>query len=121
MKPIAARRRRGGGQRFNEDTLALMRAAGLARTAAADVTPSPLAEPMAPHVAAAREKRRIDLEPIRAAFLRAGAAAIHGGRGRRAVHVPLGDDVDSVDLARMLNCLSCWWSACGSVASITRC
>jgi dethiobiotin synthetase len=104
MKPIAAGAIEVGGQHFNEDTLALMHAAGLPRAAAADVTPVLLHEPMAPHVAAARERRRIDLEPIRAAFLRAGA----GGdfmvvEGVGGFMVPLGDDLDSVDLARMLN------------------
>lgn len=103
MKPIAAGAVEVDGQRFNEDTLALMQAAGLARTAAADVTPILLHEPMAPHLAAAREKRRIELEPIRAAFLRAEA----GGdfmvvEGVGGFMVPLGDDLDSVDLARML-------------------
>jgi dethiobiotin synthetase len=103
MKPIAAGAAEVGGRRINEDTLALMHAAGLGPAAEADVTPLLLLEPMAPHVAAAREQRRIELEPIRAAFLRlreSGDFVVVEGVG--GFVVPLDDDLDTVDLARML-------------------
>jgi dethiobiotin synthetase len=104
MKPIAAGASEVGGRMINEDTLALMQAAGLGAAAASDVTPLLLREPMAPHLAAAREKRRIELEPIRAAFLRVCAegdfVVVEGVGG---FVVPLDDDLDSVDLARMLH------------------
>jgi dethiobiotin synthetase len=104
MKPIAAGAVEVDGRLVNEDTLALMLAAGLAPAAAADVTPVLLREPMAPHIAAARENRRIALEPIRAAFLRVAAAGdftvVEGVGG---FMVPLGDDLDTADLARALH------------------
>ena len=103
MKPIAAGAIEVDGRPVNEDTLLLMRAAGLAAPAARDVTPILLREPMAPHVAAAREERRIELEPIRAAFLRASSEGdfmvVEGVGG---FVVPLDDHLDTVDLARML-------------------
>jgi dethiobiotin synthetase len=104
MKPIAAGAAEVGGRMINADTLALMHAAGLGAAAASDVTPLLLREPMAPHVAAGREKRRIALEPIRAAFQRVSAAGdfvvVEGVGG---FVVPLDDDLDTVDLARMLH------------------
>jgi dethiobiotin synthetase len=104
MKPIAAGAAEVDGRMMNEDTLALMRAAGLGVDAASDVTPLLLREPMAPHLAAAREKRRIELEPIHAAFLRmcaAGDFVVVEGVG--GFVVPLDDDLDTVDLARTLH------------------
>jgi dethiobiotin synthetase len=103
MKPIAAGASEGHGDPINEDTLALIHAAGLARAAAADVTPVLLREPLAPHVAAARENRRIALEPIRSAFLRVAAAGdFVVAEGVGGFIVPLDDHLDTVDLARML-------------------
>jgi dethiobiotin synthetase len=103
MKPIAAGAVESRGQWVNDDTLALMRAAGSSALEARDVTPILLREPMAPHVAAAREKRRITLDPIRAAWPRLAAAGdflvVEGVGG---FLVPLDDGLDSVDLARML-------------------
>lgn len=103
MKPIAAGAVESRGQWVNDDTLALMRAAGSPALEARDVTPVLLHEPMAPHVAAAREKRRITLDPVRAAWPRLAAAGdflvVEGVGG---FVVPLGDGLDSVDLARML-------------------
>jgi dethiobiotin synthetase len=104
MKPIAAGAAEVDGRMINEDTLALMHAAGLGVDAASDVTPLLLREPMAPHLAAAREKRRIELEPIRAAFLRmcaAGDFVVVEGVG--GFVVPLDDRLDTVDLARTLH------------------
>jgi dethiobiotin synthetase len=81
-----------------------MRAADVAPAMADDVTPILLREPMAPHIAAARENRRIDLEPVREAFLRISAEAqfvvVEGVGG---FMVPLDDDLDTVDLARVLH------------------
>lgn len=104
MKPIAAGAIEADGRWVNEDTLVLMRAAGLAAPAAGDVTPVLLREPMAPHVAAARERRRIELEPIRAAFLRASSEGdFRVVEGVGGFVVPLDDQLDTVDLARMLH------------------
>lgn len=103
MKPVAAGATLVDGRWINDDTLALMHAARLAPESAHDVTPILLREPMAPHLAAAREQRRIGLEPIRAAFLRICAAAefvvVEGVGG---FMVPLDDGLDTVDLARVL-------------------
>ena len=102
MKPIAAGASEIEGAPVNEDTLALMQAAGLPRTTAHDVTPILLREPMAPHVAARREHRRIHLEPVRASFARLRAAGdfvvVEGVGG---FVVPLDDGLDTVDLARL--------------------
>lgn len=104
MKPIAAGAITHDGGWANEDSIALLRSAGRDGAPLADVTPILLREPMAPHIAAAREKRRITLEPITAAFQRLAA----GGRfvvveGVGGFKVPLGDRLDAVDLARALN------------------
>jgi dethiobiotin synthetase len=104
MKPVAAGAMQVDGRPINEDTLALMHAAGLGPESAQDVTPVLLREAVAPHVAAAREKRRVELAPIRAAFQRLSArgdfVVVEGVGG---FLVPLGDALDSADLARMLN------------------
>jgi dethiobiotin synthetase len=103
MKPIAAGALEVDGQLMNEDTRLLMQAAALGPAAAADVTPLLLREPMAPHVAAAREGRRIELEPVRAAFLRVAAEGdFVVAEGVGGFMVPLDDHLDTVDLARML-------------------
>ena len=103
LKPIAAGARRGSGGYVNADTLDLLRSAGDPRLRPEDVTPILLREPMAPHIAARREHRRITLAPALAAFRRAQ-------RGERFVvvegvggfKVPLSDRLDTVDLARAL-------------------
>jgi dethiobiotin synthetase len=103
MKPIAAGATRNAGRWMNEDTVALMEAAGLDPASAEDVTPILLRAPMAPHIAAAREHRRIALEPVREAFARVAAAGdfivVEGVGG---FVVPLDDRLDSVDVARAL-------------------
>ncbi|HXZ49018.1 MAG TPA: dethiobiotin synthase [Usitatibacter sp.] len=101
MKPVAAGAVERSGLRVNEDSVALMDAAGLALDDIDRVTPVLLAEPMAPHIAAAREGRRIKLEPVLAAL----EAASPGGRflvveGVGGFLVPLGDALDTADLAR---------------------
>jgi dethiobiotin synthetase len=103
MKPIAAGAMVHDGAWANADSIALLRAAGRDAARLPDVTPVLLREPMAPHIAAAREKRRITLEPVLAAFARLAAAAqfvvVEGVGG---FSVPLDDDLDTVDLARAL-------------------
>ena len=103
MKPIAAGAAGPEGVRANEDSLALIAAAGWARESLDDVTPILLREAMAPHIAALREGQRITLAPVRAAFERLAARAdfivVEGVGG---FLVPLGDDLDAADLAREL-------------------
>jgi len=93
MKPVAAG--------SDEDTLALMRAAGIAAPRKAEVTPVLLRDAIAPHVAAAREGRTIELAPLQEAFehLAAGAdfVVVEGVGG---FAVPLGPSLDTIDLAR---------------------
>jgi dethiobiotin synthetase len=100
FKPIAAGSIEHEGRRVNEDTLALIAAAGLEASAAERVTPILLREPMAPHIAAQREGRTIALEPILAAFDRLADFVVAEGVG--GFKVPLGDRLDSVDLCRAL-------------------
>ena len=103
MKPIAAGAVTHAGGWANEDSIALLRAAGKGTSRLADVTPILLREPMAPHIAAAREKRVITLPPLRAAFDRLGATCefvvVEGVGG---FEVPLGEGLDTVDLARAI-------------------
>jgi dethiobiotin synthetase len=93
MKPIAAG--------SDEDTLALMKAARAGGDLRADVTPVLLRDPVAPHVAAAREGRRIEIAPLVAAYARLSRRCdfmVVEGVGGFAV--PLDDATDTVDLAR---------------------
>jgi dethiobiotin synthetase len=103
MKPVAAGASRVDGASANEDTIALMAAAGLDRTWREVVTPILLAEPMAPHIAAAREGRTLALEPVTAALSRLQAAGdflvVEGVGG---FLVPLADRLDTADLARLV-------------------
>lgn len=93
MKPIAA------GD--TGDTRALMEAAAVDVAWTDLVTPIQLAEPMAPHIAAAREGRAITLAPVMDALERLGSRddflVVEGVGGFR---VPLADGLDTVDLAR---------------------
>ena len=103
MKPIAAGAIERGGRWVNEDTLALIDAAGLGIDAAEHVTPLLLREPMAPHIAAAREGRRIGLAPVLRAFEATGAADdFHVVEGVGGFMVPLDERVDTADLARAI-------------------
>jgi dethiobiotin synthetase len=95
MKPIAA----GVTGAMNEDTAALIAAAG--RGKPEDVTPVLLREPMAPHIAAAREGVILSLAPVTAAFERLrtqGDFIVVEGVG--GFKVPLADGLDTVDMAR---------------------
>jgi dethiobiotin synthetase len=102
MKPVAAGIDPNGGV-ANADTLALLKAAGMTTASLADVTPVLLRESMAPHIAAAREGRRIEPRPIRAAFerlcSRSEFVVVEGVGG---FLVPLAEDFDSAMLAREL-------------------
>lgn len=103
MKPVAAGASLHGGEWLNDDTVALLQAAGLPGEAAARVTPVLLREPMAPHIAAAREGRAIAMEPVREALRALG----DGGRflvveGVGGFRVPLDARTDTVDLARLV-------------------
>jgi dethiobiotin synthetase len=103
MKPIAAGASMHDGTLANEDSIALLRAASREISSLPDVTPVLLSEPMAPHIAAAREGRRIALDPVLAAFGRLASASdflVVEGVGGFAV--PLDDGLDTVDLARAL-------------------
>jgi len=103
MKPVAAGAVVHSGGWANEDAIALARAAGRDEARLADINPVLLREPMAPHIAAARERRVISLEPIVEAFNRLRDAAdfvvVEGVGGFR---VPLSETIDSVDMARAL-------------------
>jgi len=103
MKPVAAGAIDHRGRRLNEDTVGLLEAAGLPPDRATDVTPVLLEEAIAPHIAAAHERRTIDLDDVVAGLRRlqqdADFVVVEGVGGFR---VPLGDQVDTVDLARAL-------------------
>jgi dethiobiotin synthetase len=95
MKPVAAG--------SDEDTLALMRAARIDLARKAEVTPVLLRDPIAPHIAAARDGCRIELDSLERAFDRLAASAdfvVVEGVGGFAV--PLGPSLDTIDLARAL-------------------
>jgi dethiobiotin synthetase len=103
MKPIAAGAIERDGRWANEDSLALLLAAGADLALLSDVTPILLREAMAPHLAARHENRAPALAPIEASFERLAA------RGRFLVvegvggfKVPLGKGLDTVDLARAI-------------------
>jgi dethiobiotin synthetase len=103
MKPIAAGATSVDGRLANDDTRALMAAAGLDGSWTEAVTPILLSEPMAPHIAAAREGRTIGLGPVRDALLRLrGAGDFLVVEGVGGFHVPLGDALDTMDLAKLI-------------------
>jgi len=103
MKPIAAGAIERGGRWINEDTAALLEAAGRDLSLASAITPILLREPMAPHIAAQREGRAISLREVTRAFdiLATGGdfMVVEGVGGFR---VPLDDVTDTVHLARLL-------------------
>ena len=99
MKPIAA----GVDARGTWDDVERIRAASAVAAPLADCAPYRLRAAASPHFAARDEKVVIRLEVILAALERierfADAVVIEGVGGFR---VPLGDDLDSADLARAL-------------------
>ena len=99
MKPIAAGAVERDGCWVNEDTLRLMQAAGMDASESARVTPVLLREPMAPHIAAAREGMEIRLAAVFAAYRElAREAQFMVVEGVGGFCVPLGGDSDTVDL-----------------------
>ena len=102
MKPVAAGAELRGGEFINEDA-ARLRAAGSFDPGLALLNPYCLAQPIAPHIAAAEEGVHIDPALIRQAFLtlteQADVVLVEGVGGFR---VPFGADYDSADLARDL-------------------
>jgi dethiobiotin synthetase len=101
-KPVAAGIARAAGETVNEDVLALHAASSPGLTLA-EVGPVQLDTPVAPHLAAAAEGRRIDRAVLvagaRALLARHDALVVEGAGGWC---VPLGDDWDSSDVAREL-------------------
>lgn len=100
MKPVAA----GAQGDLNEDTLALLEAAGLERGHAGLVTPVLLREALAPHIAAAHEGREISLDPVIAAWralrVQGDFLVVEGVGGWK---VPLGRTLTTIDLARIFD------------------
>lgn len=98
MKPIAA-----GTDADGSDVDKLI-AAGTVTASRDLVNPYCFSEPVAPHIAAADERRTIDIDVIGAAYKRladkADFVVVEGVGGFR---VPLGEDVDSADLAQALD------------------
>lgn len=102
MKPIAAGAVERNGRWLNEDTANLMEAAGMPLDEAARVTPILLREPMAPHIAAAREGRKIMLATVVEAFRRLAARDFVVCEGVGGFLVPLDEHSDTVHLARLI-------------------
>jgi dethiobiotin synthetase len=101
MKPVASGR--APGEALNADVAALVRVGGIAAPLA-EVNPYAFAAPIAPHVAAAQEGRRIELRVIRAAAnalaQRAEVIVVEGAGG---VLVPLDARHDMLDVAAALD------------------
>jgi dethiobiotin synthetase len=102
MKPIAAGAAVHDGTWANDDAVALLRAAGRDTSRLPDITPVLLREPMAPHIAAAREGRRITLGPVLQSLERLAAAGFVVAEGVGGFKVPLDEGLDTVDLARAI-------------------
>jgi dethiobiotin synthase len=121
MKPVAAGAELRDGKWHNDDCDRLA-AAGNVHLPQSITTPFLLKEPAAPHIAAALEGITISPVPILAAYVEINAASdavvVEGVGGFR---VPLNDEFDTADLAEQLALPVCWWSACASAASATRC
>jgi dethiobiotin synthetase len=100
MKPVAAGAVLRDGTWANEDTRALAEAAGPGAPPLEAITPILLREPLAPHIAAAREGRSVALAPLVEAHRRlAGLADFTVVEGVGGFHVPLGPSLDARDLA----------------------
>jgi dethiobiotin synthetase len=100
MKPVSAGHAAGGGP--NEDVSRLA-AAGNVEAALADRNPYSIAEPVAPHLGAAREGIALDLDVIAVAHARLGASAdVVVVEGAGGALVPLDERHDMLDIARRL-------------------
>jgi len=101
MKPVAAGVVFHSGKWANEDTLALAAAAGPDAPTGEAITPMLFGEAIAPHIAAAREGRSIDLATLVEAHRRlAGQSDFTVVEGVGGFQVPLGPAQDARDLAR---------------------
>ena len=104
MKPVASGSRPGPGVALRNEDALLLQAAGAAEIPYADINPYALCEAIAPHLAAARQNVRLDLEVIAAAFsrlaARADAVVVEGIGGWR---VPLNETETTADLVRRLH------------------
>jgi dethiobiotin synthetase len=102
MKPVAAGCVEGADGLVNEDVEAL-RASSTVRAERALVNPYAFRDAISPHIAAAHDSVRIDLDHIRGCFERlrslADAVVVEGVGGFR---VPLNESQDAGDLARLL-------------------
>ena len=102
MKPIAAGARRVDGKLRNEDVERL-RAAANVRVARPLLNPYLFAMPVAPHLAAERRGRRVDLNCILRAYhavaARSDIVIVEGAGG---LLVPLNASRDTADLARRM-------------------
>ncbi|WP_428422337.1 dethiobiotin synthase [Methylibium sp.] len=103
MKPVAAGTEAGeDGAGNNEDVLALRAASNVAVPAALD-NPVLLPDAMSPHIAARRAGRRIEVDPLVAAYhalaAQADAVVVEGAGG---FLVPLSDTATGADLAAAL-------------------
>jgi dethiobiotin synthetase len=98
MKPIAA------GEDADGSDVDRLIAAGTVEAPRRLINPYAFAESIAPHIAASDHRRTIDIGAIGAAYEQlakhADFAVIEGVGGFR---VPLGDDIDSADLAKALD------------------
>jgi dethiobiotin synthetase len=101
MKPVAAGAVRRGSAATSEDTEILRAAAGGAFDRSL-VTPVLLEEAIAPHIAAAREGRTIELAAIIDAFEALAARHFVVVEGVGGFCVPLGEGLDTVQLAQCL-------------------
>jgi dethiobiotin synthetase len=100
MKPVSAGRAVDGGP--NED-VARLAGAGNVAAALADLNPFSIAEPVAPHLGAAREGMVLDLDVIAAAHARLCTAAdVVVVEGAGGAMVPLDERHDMLDIARRL-------------------
>lgn len=100
MKPVSAGHAVDGGP--NEDVTRLA-AAGNVAAALADRNPYSLAEPVAPHLGAARAGTALDLDVIAAAYARLDALAdVVVVEGAGGALVPLDERHDMLDVARRL-------------------
>ena len=102
MKPVAAGTERINGVAANDDVLAL-RAASSCRVPPELDNPVLLADPVSPHIAAARAGVRIDIGHLvachRALAQLADAVVVEGAGG---FHVPLSNTATGADLAQAL-------------------
>lgn len=102
MKPVASGGERHGGSLRNADA-SLIRAQSSGSPAYEQVCPYTFAEPIAPHIAACKQRVDIDLDKVSAAFDELAASAdlvvVEGIGGWR---VPLSEALQTEDLVRRL-------------------